>query len=179
MARATKYEPLHDPADIRLVQTHPNSDQSAEIACTLLTTNVPSLFSEYDCLSYVWGPPTKDRSIVCGDETLQVIENLFVALTNLRRRNGILTIWIDQLCINQADLAERSRQVFLMADIYRHANKTIVWLGEAADKSDLAMEMVQNTRTVTAEEYARLLGSGDNNLDDRMEALMNLWACRT
>jgi hypothetical protein len=60
-----------------------------------------------------------------------------------------------------------------MADIYRHASKTTVWLGEAADKSDLAMKMIQNTRTVTAAEYADLLESEDsNNPDDLMGALM-------
>jgi hypothetical protein len=87
------YEPLNDPAGVRLVQIHPNPNQSAEIACTLVTTNVPSLFFlDYDCLSYVWGSPATNRSIVCGDGTLRVTENLFVALTNLRRRNEVVTI---------------------------------------------------------------------------------------
>lgn len=40
-----------------------------------------------------------------------------------------LFIWIDALCINQADLKECSEQVKGMCDIYRSARRVHIWLG--------------------------------------------------
>jgi len=39
-------------------------------------------------------------------------------------------VWIDAICIAQADLAERSNQVAIMGDIYQRSIMTIVWLGK-------------------------------------------------
>ncbi|EXA32520.1 hypothetical protein FOVG_16209 [Fusarium oxysporum f. sp. pisi HDV247] len=39
-----------------------------------------------------------------------------------------LVLWIDAVCINQRDLAERSQQVRRMKDIYSHTMKLLVWL---------------------------------------------------
>ncbi|KAK5661799.1 hypothetical protein OQA88_9901 [Cercophora sp. LCS_1] len=39
-------------------------------------------------------------------------------------------IWIDAICINQTDLAERSQQVSIMGDIYQQCVMTLVWLGK-------------------------------------------------
>ncbi|KAL2117632.1 hypothetical protein VTJ04DRAFT_7292 [Mycothermus thermophilus] len=41
-----------------------------------------------------------------------------------------IPLWIDALCINQNDMAERTSQVMLMGDLYRHAAAVISWLGE-------------------------------------------------
>lgn len=38
--------------------------------------------------------------------------------------------WNDTVCINQADIQERSNQVAMMSDMYKNARKTLVWLGE-------------------------------------------------
>jgi Heterokaryon incompatibility protein (HET) len=96
---------------------------------------------------------------VCNNAPVAVTENLFIAMKNMRRKNDTLMIWIDQLCINQADLSERSQQVLLMADIYRQAQTTIIWLGESAENSDLAMKVVQKSKKFTAAEYNELLES--------------------
>jgi hypothetical protein len=54
---------------------------------------------------------------------------MFDALLNLRvcRLTGLM--WVDALCINHEDVAERSSQVLLMGDIYSGATEVIVWLG--------------------------------------------------
>ncbi|KAF2848133.1 hypothetical protein T440DRAFT_509707 [Plenodomus tracheiphilus IPT5] len=39
--------------------------------------------------------------------------------------------WIDQICINQSDDAEKSAQVRMMHDIYYCAKETLIYLGEA------------------------------------------------
>jgi hypothetical protein len=39
-------------------------------------------------------------------------------------------LWIDAICINQADLDERKQQVQLMRDVYSGASRVVVWLRE-------------------------------------------------
>lgn len=56
--------------------------------------------------------------------------NLFGAVKRLRFPNQDRVLWIDALCINQKDAAERSHQVALMAKVYRQAKDVIAWLEE-------------------------------------------------
>lgn len=39
-------------------------------------------------------------------------------------------LWVDALCINQADISERNNQVKLMKEVYSQAERVIVWLGD-------------------------------------------------
>ena len=53
-------------------------------------------------------------------------------------------MWIDQICINQTDIEERDSQVLLMRDIYEHAARVQIWLGEATSDppSSLAFDLL-------------------------------------
>lgn len=55
--------------------------------------------------------------------------NLHLALLNLRSLTSPLTLWVDAICINQADMEERNAQVALMSFIYTRATKVVAWLG--------------------------------------------------
>lgn len=60
-----------------------------------------------------------------------------------------LTFWIDAICINQRDRAERSQQVGMMRDIYSRAQSTVIWLGDAyqsAEDVDLAFGLMRDIR---------------------------------
>lgn len=89
----------------------------------------------YTALSYVWGDPSLVRSIRCHGRTFRTTENLYTALKYLRQTKSAVNLWIDQICINQNDLEEKTQQVILMSKIYQRAWSTIVWLGEEADNS--------------------------------------------
>lgn len=43
---------------------------------------------------------------------------------------GRSRLWIDALCINQMDLAEKQQQIPRMKEIYGRADRVLVWLGE-------------------------------------------------
>ncbi|KLU83740.1 hypothetical protein MAPG_02791 [Magnaporthiopsis poae ATCC 64411] len=61
--------------------------------------------------------------------------NLALALLHLRPRGGPpLPLWIDQICINQADNAERAAQVALMSFIYQRTRLVVCWLGIIIDQ---------------------------------------------
>ncbi|KAL5115065.1 hypothetical protein ACEQ8H_007040 [Pleosporales sp. CAS-2024a] len=84
----------------------------------------------YDALSYEWGDPEDRKYEVSADgESIQVGENLFLALRYMRREGYTGNLWIDAICINQGDNYERSHQVQMMGLIYQCAQRVRVWLG--------------------------------------------------
>ena len=78
------------------------------------------------------------REIRIDDGYLLVTEGVFAAVKNLRPEDQPLTIWIDQVCINQDDFDERSQQVMLMRDIYTRSQQVYIWLGECAELCEAA-----------------------------------------
>lgn len=91
-------------------------DQDAEpIQCNIriIDLDASPLFTT---LSYVWGidPPNSAHPIVCEDLQIPLTTNCHSALRHLRKKLGKLTIWVDAVCINQIDLAEKQQQVPLM-----------------------------------------------------------------
>jgi hypothetical protein len=65
-------------------------------------------------------------------------------------------MWIDAICINQDNREEKEHQIPLMAEIYSKALRVVVWLGEAEDDSDRALEEIRlagekSTRILKAE----------------------------
>jgi hypothetical protein len=74
-------------------------------------------------------------------KAFNVNENLYTALMHVRkvlRRNAPLRLWVDALCINQADIVERIQQVRSMVDIFRRARMIIALWGPSYEDSDLA-----------------------------------------
>ena len=67
---------------------------------------------------------------------LTVTETLHIPLLGLRHTSQARTLWIDQICINQTDLQERSEQVRIMRQIYSKAQLVILWLGEDGDNNE-------------------------------------------
>ena len=103
-------------------------------------------WGDFIALSYVWGDPSVKREIYIGESSVLVRVNLEAALRQLRNHSRVqegFRIWIDALCINQADLVERAVQVLRMKDIYARAWRVVVWLGPKAKNSDLAMMAIR------------------------------------
>ncbi|KAJ4990452.1 heterokaryon incompatibility protein [Stagonosporopsis vannaccii] len=53
-----------------------------------------------------------------------------VSVDPIEKRYRPKLLWIDMLCIDQANNAERNHQVQLMREIYSKASRVIVWLGD-------------------------------------------------
>ncbi|EXF72947.1 hypothetical protein CFIO01_04653 [Colletotrichum fioriniae PJ7] len=122
---ANIYVPLdHCSQQIRILELLPGSFDD-EIECKLKTIT-PS--ASYEALSYVWGDANDTRTIKVQGETMNVTANLKNALRHLRRAGEVLDLWVDAVCINQIDNAERKHQVGMMDIIYRGAERVVVWL---------------------------------------------------
>jgi hypothetical protein len=51
-------------------------------------------------------------------------------------------LWVDALCIDQNNLAERGAQVSIMSSIYSIASKVLIWLGEESADSKAAFKAI-------------------------------------
>ena len=103
--------------------------------------------TQFSALSYVWGtsvPAATAKTILCGQISLPVTDNCYSALVHLRRKFGKLALWIDAICINQSDDAEKAHQISLMKDIYPAAEQVYVWLGEGDLGVDRAMSYLSS-----------------------------------
>ncbi|KAK0613313.1 heterokaryon incompatibility protein-domain-containing protein [Immersiella caudata] len=83
----------------------------------------------YEALSYVWGSPEAKYVININDRPFRITKNLYEALQHLQSPSQDRVIWVDALCIDQANKLEQGHQVEHMGDIYREAAQVLYWLG--------------------------------------------------
>ncbi|KAG7294440.1 hypothetical protein NEMBOFW57_004513 [Staphylotrichum longicolle] len=128
---------------IRLLDLAPSADRSAPIVCHLACHAIGSSSDAkpFTALSYAWGSPARTHQATIDGKQLGITTSLDEALRHLREPESVLTLWIDQICIDQADNAEKSDQVALMPKIFGAARQVLIWLGPAADDSDEVMEL--------------------------------------
>lgn len=120
-----------------------------ELRCSLKTVSLDDQ-PEFHALSYVWGSGTEKDSINIHGHVVSVTSNLASALRDFRDHHyefcklHSLPLWIDAICINQADTEERNQQVILMRRVYRQASRVLLWIGEGDDLSDYAFDRIDD-----------------------------------
>jgi hypothetical protein len=67
--------------------------------------------------------------MICDGKRINITQNLSDALTNIVALGIDGWLWVDALCIDQADFEERNSQVLLMGNIYSSASEVLIWLG--------------------------------------------------
>jgi Heterokaryon incompatibility protein (HET) len=93
-------------------------------------------------LSYVWGSPDVTEAVICNGKTLLITKNLHAALWQMREDGWQGYVWADAICINQKDLIEKTSQVRMMAEVYEHAEKVLVWLGEGGENEQMGYNLM-------------------------------------
>lgn len=103
---------------IRLIEVHPDRVDglvSVKMSHVHLppqsTIELSADESSYRCLSYTWGEPSADYRILANGMMLQVRKNLFEFLEVAAELYSGEDLWIDALCIDQGDNAEKNVQV--------------------------------------------------------------------
>jgi hypothetical protein len=194
------YQPL-DPErqEIRLIRISPGSWEDI-IECELVN-NVSLLapIVSYKALSYAAGNLRQTTKIKVNGHDFNVFASLGDAMRQLRQSGLQDPIWLDQICINQKDLQERSQQVLQMRSVYSNANKVTAWLGTSADA--IAISWAQGLMTMLAYDasmhdgvynyqgLASWLGDGiaRGRFDRELQAVFNLlslpwwqrcWVCQ-
>jgi hypothetical protein len=108
----------------------------------------------YVALSYMWGDASQKKPIFLNGVEVDVTVSLHGFLQALDRSTtpqsqshlrdfSAYPFWIDAICINQNNEPEKVHQINMMRHIYQSAYKTLIWLGEAAEESDMAFEWLE------------------------------------
>ncbi|KAK3343398.1 heterokaryon incompatibility protein-domain-containing protein, partial [Lasiosphaeria hispida] len=139
------YEPLDEGnLDVRFLTLFPAEAFEADIHCRVYQASVmEDTYPTFKALLYCWGTPTPPQRIILNGSSLNVGPNLESALRHLRDKSAKVELWVDALCINQADTGERSSQVELMDSMYGDAEEVVVWLGDESHDSDAAMDLIK------------------------------------
>jgi tetratricopeptide (TPR) repeat protein len=171
--------------EIRLLVLCQGSEEAADepVRCMLVHGDVVDGLTGrdgekfgYNALSYVWGNANSMGRIFIDGKPVFVRSNLLAALKSIRSVIYPKPLWVDALCINQDDVTERNHQVGMMATIYRNADSVLMWLGRAADDSDLAMDLISiygNSITDKRGDIMKLMN--DSSFDSHWNALYTLF----
>ena len=117
---------------------------------------------EYGAVSYAWGPEKPSVRLRCNEavrvldqgtwvtgysnysnESVLVTKSVEEVLLRLRSETAPVHVWIDQVCINQADNDEKSAQVQAMGLIYLMAADVKIWLGDSDEDTDRAFSCLR------------------------------------
>ena len=133
-----QYPPLRNPKSIRLFRLLPGveSDESITgIIFEVAPLEKKSPFDEssydvsYEALSWTWDSEWSAVHVMIQDNDhqylLPVSNNLSQALTSLRLETASRTLWIDALCINQANSWELNHQMPMLPSIYANASRCL------------------------------------------------------
>lgn len=142
----------------------------------------------FNALSYVWGDPKVTEIILVNGHEYPVTTSLASALRCIpqhlsqSKHAAGQKLWVDAICINQADNAEKSHQVAKMGEIYSQSALVLCWLGPLSDPVGAAIDVVQITAFERFSRCANMENCNNHQklrgciakLHDRLEAFKKL-----
>ncbi|KAI7240802.1 hypothetical protein KC330_g1057 [Hortaea werneckii] len=136
------YSPLpHPETDIRLLSFIAQDSDTSTLELNIedfALQNAPP----YAAMSYTWGDPPAQETLLIHDRTFTVRWNCRYMLGQLQKHRPYGYFWVDAICINQDDVAEKNCQVQMMGEIYENAECVFACLGEHADDRSLLFEQL-------------------------------------
>ena len=135
-----RYRPLES-GHIRCLKILPANHSDDPIVVKIKHRSLASEHTRFDTLSYTWGAINPQHQICVNDGQghLAIRENCWSFLKHWRKIALDLDwwIWIDAICINQADDNEKAEQVRQMKEIFTRARRVLVWLGRVSEDTAL------------------------------------------
>lgn len=128
----------------RLFILEPGLDN--EIRGRFVVEKIGQPLAPYEALSYHWGSTEKTAMIHCHHHEIPITASLHDALRELRLPYADRVLWIDALCINQADVEERNKQVRRMREIYQNAYRVMIWLGKETEDVEGVFKLLKFIR---------------------------------
>ena len=162
-----KYPPIKQQKELRLLRIE-RGEFDEPVRCGISTAVVDD--ADFEAVSYTWAEESGDSSECCrvfvNSVPFPVTRNCERALKRVRERPLRAFVWIDAICIDQSNDAERGHQVRLMPDIYSRAKTVLVYIGEGDDNITSALEMI------ATEEI------NNTNVEAARQVLVRLWSRR-
>lgn len=120
----------------------------------------------YEAISYVWGGPARDMSIVVNNALVAIPASADSALRCMRFPNDSRRLWIDCVCIDQNNELEKGHQVGIMSEIFTFSQGTLAYLGDDDGFAQSAVEGFEVFKQMKHEEVKTgELHSGPGHLD--------------
>jgi len=144
------------PGNTRVLEILPMLDDEEVVRCRLVAVNIDK-FRKYNALSYTWGDPHEKEAILVNGDPMSATKNAATILRHLSSRKELRaqSIWIDSICINQSDPADKGKQVSMIPKIFRNAADVIVSLGEAFAGDGLGVSFTRRLATLLNSSYAQ------------------------
>lgn len=132
--------------EIRVLELSAGSGND-EIRCSFRYSSLRSpCLLRYETVSYAWGNAHERAPIKVDDFCMSVPASSVQVLRRVRNRHTTRLVWIDAICINQADNEERGQQVALMGEIYTNTVRNLIWLGEEDHDTSRAVDAMKAIR---------------------------------
>ncbi|KAF5980930.1 heterokaryon incompatibility protein [Fusarium coicis] len=137
----------------------------SEISCEMEVTDLHDQLP-FNALSYVWGDPGNTEDIFINGHKHPVTISLASALRcvpqhlSQSKHAAGQKLWVDAICINQADNDEKGHQVAKMGEIYSQSGLVLCWLGPLDDSIGAAIDVIETT---AFERYTRCANVEDCN----------------
>jgi hypothetical protein len=163
-SQSYQYQPLEGKNWVRVLQLLPSTSRTAPLQCHVVHLDREKLpnyglnprtpysdcrnFAElqawmntkensYEAVSYVWGAPAFTKELVIErDFVIGITEVVDTMLRWFRDEKTTTSLWIDAICLDQANRREVAEQVALMHEIYNQVRKTRIWIGPKDDYID-------------------------------------------
>lgn len=129
--------------EFRILTLQPGQSNDPIICSLSKASLTDSPCPAYETISYHWGrlssnheadktfparPLDESRVEILGRQMV-VPTRAEQALRCMRLPDKPRTVWVDSICINQADVLEQEQQIAVMGDIYRNGTRNLVHLG--------------------------------------------------
>ncbi|KAF2451893.1 hypothetical protein P171DRAFT_347652 [Karstenula rhodostoma CBS 690.94] len=135
--------------NIRVVAILENgeSDPDSLVSCRFHTIALDDA-PVFSALSFTWGDTRDEKEILLDGRSFTVRRNHWNFLRQARKRltRPPTLLWIDAICINQAEVGERNHQVGLMGEIYSRAAKVLVWLASGTEALLSALDFFSDAK---------------------------------
>ncbi|KXH29967.1 hypothetical protein CNYM01_13181 [Colletotrichum nymphaeae SA-01] len=173
-----KHKPLRRPNEFRILRLRAQPCfRNSPVQCDIIHATLDSP-PPYRAVSHRWASTGDEPQIILVDGApFLVSTSIHDLLIELRRMRLSQLLWIDSICIDQADAQEKSRQVGLMREIFEEATSTIGWLGKTpvATKAFELVRRIVTTAQMDQTELLNLKSSPFSGWQELLSLLTNSW----
>jgi hypothetical protein len=125
----------HSKKQFRLLKLYKNADNHM-LRGRLIVRSLDSN-PRFNGLAYTWDASWGDSNLELNNKLIRIPNTLYRALENLRyqfrteptNKRFTCFLWVEPICVNQDDPAERSALVAILPDIHRSSSNVLVFLG--------------------------------------------------
>jgi hypothetical protein len=159
------YTPLQGRRHIRILTLHPSSTKDAPLRVTIAQVELSKAKKSYEAISYTWGTPDIVHPLIVYTDSqtapeyqILVTENLQLALRSFRRDRAPRRLWVDAVCINQSDDAEKATQIPLMISIFQYAKRVLAHISSDVGQEKDLRTLLHWTKSIQDATFRNIRG---------------------